>query len=301
MSIASGSLSAELELFLQGGLGNQLIQHAYAFALSRATSRSLVVNPILLSPLWAWIRGITYRPPFVWGPSRSLQFQSLPVQVAKFLLFTVAKKTSYIISDQVPHSSIGELIGSRHHLPWLPMHGYFQRTESFGEDAYPFWCSLAFKLGQRMGSHLCEEPHIVAHVRLGDYLLPQNQHIYCAVNLERQLLSALQWRDRLGGREPIHVITDDHSTFYKICPRSFASQLYLLEPRNSGQDFLRLCQYRHIVASNSTFSLCAGQISSILSGSSSTTLLPRHWFRDAEMNGRQFAEWSRLPFVEDFW
>ena len=294
-------MSANLELFLQGGLGNQLIQHAYAFGLARRTSRNLILNPILLSSIWARLRGITFRSRFVSADWDHFEVEALPMQLMKFIMFSFSKRRSPCVSDQLSHSLVQQLLRDGHKLPWIPMHGYFQRSEAFGLDVSPFWRSLAFKLSSRSDWSISDPKSVVVHVRLGDYLLPQNVRLYARLDLEKQLLTAIQWRDRLGGVEPVHIMTDDYLVFKQLCPSSLMSHLYLLGPQDAEQDFLRLCQYRNIIASNSTFSLCAGAISSVLAGGLRTTMLPFSWFRDPLQNSLQYVEWSQLPFVECFW
>jgi len=294
-------LSTILELFLQGGLGNQLIQQAYAESLVRRSGSSLRLNLSLLSPAWAALRRVSYRERAHWVKDDFSEIQPWPRQLFSLLCFYHSRQRGSSIHDGVSDASALTLLGALRGPGWIPLLGYMQRAQAFGPFANCFWTRLAQRLHRQhqLQPYPCNQ--VALHVRLGDYLLPQNQHLYAPLAIQQQLHAAFAWREHLGGEHPLHVITDDPVSFNKLCPDSFRSDVHLLSCGDSKTDFLALACHRRIVASNSTFSLCAGKLSAMLWDEAGTTLLPRYWYRESVRDAEQQREWCQLDFVVDVW
>jgi hypothetical protein len=294
-------LATTLELFLQGGLGNQLIQQAYAQSLVRRSGASLRLNPLLLTPGWAALRRVTYRPRTSWLGIDCPETRSSPRQWLHWFRFYRARRRGRALHDGVADKQALALLRAATAPSWIPLLGYFQRAQAFGPAADGFWTGVAERL--RLQHHLrpCPLDQVALHVRLGDYLLPQNQRLYAPMFIDQQLQVALSWREQLGGKHPLQVITDDPVAFQRLCPVAHRGEVRLSASSDSQTDFLALACHRRIVASNSTFSLCAGKLSSKLWGDAGTTLLPRHWYRESSRDAVQQHEWRQLEFVVDVW
>ena len=294
-------MATTLELFLQGGLGNQLIQRAYAHSLVERSGVRLRINPFLLSPGWAALRRVSYRPPIPWMSRAGQELRPWLRQASHWLRFYVARHRGMALHDGIPDEQVLALLSTAHAPGWFPLLGYVQRAQAFGSAASGFWSGLADQLRHQHQLRPFPKEHVALHVRLGDYLLPQNQRLYAPLAIEQQLLAALAWRERLGGIEPLRVITDDPASFSQLCPDAHRSEVRVMASSDPQADFLALASHRHIVASNSTFSLCAGKLASVLWGVAGTTLLPRHWYREPLRDAVQQQEWSQLGFVVDLW
>jgi hypothetical protein len=294
-------LATTLELFLQGGVGNQLIQQAYAESLVSHSDVRLRLNPVLLSPAWAALRGVTFRQHSGWLGGDASETRPWLRQWFQLCRFYLARPRGLVVHEGLSDDQVQALLTTDPPPGWLPLLGYFQRAKAFGPAAEGFWVRLAERLRHEHQLRPHPEGQVALHVRLGDYLLPQNQRLYATAAIEQQLHAALTWRERLGGQAPLQVVTDDPVVFRRLCPEAYRGTVRLLASRDPQEDFLALCCHRRIVASNSTFSLCAGKIASILWGEAQTILLPRHWYREPSRDGHQQQEWGQLTFVVDRW
>lgn len=294
-------MATTLELFLQGGLGNQLIQRAYAHSLVHLSGASLRLNSLMLSPGWAALRRVAYRPRTPLLTADGTKPCPRYIQGLNLLRFYLARNRGLALHEGISDDQALGLLRAAKSPRWLPILGYFQRAQAFGPDADGFWSGFAERLLRDF--RLQPRPHgqIAVHVRLGDYLLPQNQRLYAPLAIQEQLRAALSCRESYGGNHPLQVITDDPKTFLHICPEAYLEEVKLLATKDPQADFLALSSHQTIVASNSTFSLCAGKLASILWGQPRTTLLPVRWYRDPLKDSSQKHEWNQLDFLVDFW
>ena len=290
-----------LELFLQGGLGNQLIQHAYAVSLVRRTNSRLRLNPLLLSSGWAMFHRVIYRPRISWFDCDFPVTRPWPRQCLHWLRFKFAGKRGLVLHDGICDEETISLLRADKCPRWLPLLGYFQRAQALGPEADGFWEVLAERLQRQHLLRPYPPAQVAVHVRLGDYLLPRNQLLYAPLAIDQQLCAAMAWREQLGGTQPLQIITDDPLGFSSLCPDAYRQEVSMLTTSTPQMDFLALACHRHIVTSNSTFSLCASKLSSTLWGETRTALLPHHWYVDCSSDDLQQQEWSQLPFVVDFW
>lgn len=290
-------MAPTLELFLQGGLGNQLIQQAYAFSLAERSGARLRLNPLLLSSAWASLRGVTHRTRAPWLLPGCSEIRAWPRQWLHLFRFHWARRQLWALDDAVADGQALAILTDASSPRWLPLVGYFQRAQAFGLAAEAFWWPLAQLLQTQYQLHPYSHGQLAVHVRLGDYLLPQNQSLYAPVAVTEQLEIALAWREQLRSCKPLHVITDDPLTFEDSCPANFKSEIRLCASKDPQQDFLELLRHRHIVASNSTFSLCAAKLSATLWCESDSAILPPRWYRDPQRDVRQQQEWQQLDFL----
>ena len=282
-------------------MGNQLIQQAYAHSLAWRSGASLRLNPLLLSPGWAALRRVTYRscnPLLAADFSETLPWQS---QWLHLLRFYLARHRGLALHDGITDDQALTFLNAAKPSGWLPLLGYVQRAQAFGPASDGFWIRVAELLHNQYRLKPYPSDQVALHVRFGDYLLPQNQLLFAPLVIRQQLEAALVWREQLGGRDSLQVVTDDPLTFSRRCPEIYRGDVYLSTSSNALDDFLTLVRHRRIVASNSTFSLCAGKLAASLWGDVGTTMLPQRWYRDSSRDVLQQQEWRQLQFVVDFW
>ncbi len=287
-----------LELFLQGGLGNQLLQQAYAYSLAKRTGIGLIVNPLLLDTSWAGLRRIQ---------ARALAFpdlQILPLKSTRLtqwrgllnLISRLAIPKAFVVRDSLSDQRLVLKLCEKNWRQPVPMLGYFQRAHSFGGEAGVFWKSLADNL--RAQYNLKPQPigQVAIHVRRGDYLTLRGQQMYASISVGWQVEQALRWRQKLGSHAPIQMFSDDTQGALEECPASLRKEIVVHNRLTVEDDFFGLASHRHIVASNSTFGLVASQLSSLLWKEEKTAILPPRWFMNQELDGWQQAEWNDLSF-----
>ena len=291
-------MTKSIELFIQGGLGNQLIQMAYADALALTTGAEVEINPILMSRAWSLLRGVSHRAR-AWDWSRHApDVKGLPRQASGFLRFKFFSKASLQLQDTESfdqHLHRIEIAKDRARLPLL---GYFQRYESLHAKAESFWKRLSKSLYQNYHPEPFPADQIVVHVRLGDYLLPQNKRLFASVSLKRQLKAAMDLRKLRSSSLPVHLVTDDPDLLQEKLDKLPTSRDFSIYRSTSAlDDFIFLTRHRHIVGSNSTFSLCAARIARDLWGQNQTIHISPEWYLDKHQNLAMMHELRKCPFV----
>jgi hypothetical protein len=294
---------SRLVLLPQGGLGNQLIQYGYAQSLATRSSAVVQVNPVLMGASWARLRGVSFRPLSPWLAGYWPLMHGRPRRGLDLVLSKACRLQGRLLGEACNDADLVAALASAplHRRFW--MLGYYQRRQAFSADALPLWRHVASRLLAMPGLSPHSEGEVALHVRLGDYLLPQNQRLFALLTVQDLVARALSWRHQLGGCCPISLFTDSPALLAaqleQFCTTRQRAQLQIQSRASAEADFLALIQYRHIVASNSTFSLCAGQLSWLLWGDSSgpTLLLPPRWYVDEAMDIQQRHELESCLFT----
>ena len=294
---------SRVEVFLQGGIGNQLIQQAYAVSLAKRTGCLLKVNPVLLGATWARLRRVQLRT-LALPDSQVLPLVAAGWQrwrgamgLAGGLVRARPDARTNAISDDLPDNVLLELLRHQPQSSWTPMLGYFQRAQAFGTDAGCFWRALANRLIQQHNLTPAPFAQVAVHVRRGDYLLPRHQRIYAKVSVSWQVEQALRWGQQLGGNYPVQLFSDDPEGALEDCSDVLRQHIAVNLKASAEEDFLALIRHRHIVAGNSSFSLVAGQLAACLWADTHTTILPLQWFSDPALDALQLQEWCKIPFL----
>jgi len=290
-------MTTQLELFLQGGLGNQLIQLAYADSLQVRTGSRVRINPVLLHPIWSRLRSISRRQRCWPWASTLPEVSGLPRQVLGLFRLYHSRLRAGPFTDRCSDNELLEQITATGVDAWQGLLGYFQRHQVFGDPAQRFWSHLKRQLLQRHTLTPFPRGQVVAHIRLGDYLWPENQRLFARYPLSQQIRNAQQWSSQLGGPETVHLVTDDPIHLQQLLADQPSGSFAIHRGVNAEDDFLFLARHRHIVGSNSTFSLCSGRLATELWGEPHVLTIPSRWYVDPVWDDQIQCEWSQCPFV----
>lgn len=282
-----------LILLLQGGLGNQLIQSAFAFYLSRKYKQKLILSKTLYHPI---VRTLY---PFITPrtPSKLLNTIKhsylldylcfLPLILIRLKLSPLPLTTDTV---QIPSGRYSSHI----FLPNLLL-GYFHLPESFSHLTLPFWKSVLAQLHPVMNSG------VAVHLRMGDYLNSANSTLFVRLNLVDLLVKSLELKSNLGIQTPISIFTDQ--------PDAVPALLHHLKPEHAESfkldnspseliSFSNLVSHQHIVGSNSTFSLTAAWLSYLHHHCSHPTFYtPPGWYLNSLNNRAMMTFLRNLPFT----
>jgi hypothetical protein len=296
-------MMAKLTILPQGGLGNQLIQYGYAQSLASRTGAVIEVNPILMSAAWARLRRVSFRPLSSWLSGYWPELQGRRRYGFDLLQSKVSKLKGRLLNDSYVDEQLINILATApsQHRYW--MLGYYQRCQAFSPEALPLWRQVSNML---LATHnLTPHPQgrIAMHVRLGDYLQRKNQKLFASLSLKSQVMRALSWRDQLGSQGPIALFSDSPTLLtaqlHQICTAQQRLQLKIHANINAESDFIAMVRHRHIVASNSTFSLCAGKLSQLLweTPQGQSLLLPESWYKNTAQNKVQMQELENCSFT----
>lgn len=290
-----------LELFPQGGLGNQLLQYSYLSAIAQATGCSTAVNPILHSRLYAKLRHISWRQQSGLLSGLHSSSDALFPKLTGLVRLKLTLRTGDCFTDEWSHESICQKLSELDDRSIIPLFGYFQRHQSLGTLSSPFWQQLASSL-KTAHSPLIPFPsgQVVVHLRLGDYRWPENQRLFFQPSPIDLLAVALEWRSRLGSNRAIAVVTDEPHTIENELLPIYEKDIKILRGGDAEDDFLLLARHRNLVIPNSTFSLCAGRLASELWGEALTVAHPGRWFLDPRADDKHQNELSRCSFCTSF-
>lgn len=293
--MTSNESIAPICLILRGGLGNQLLQLAYVHHITNLSKRKhrLYYSQLLFDGLWSIIRQNTVRRvlssvPLAAGftqynPSMKSVFRNLPRLTSLRLLTESGTALDHLAAIDT--------------LRILPIFlGYFHRSECFSPFTKSFWLHIYEVLRLSHPATPFRTNKIAIHIRLGDYLNKKNSKIYSLISVNDQVTRCLS--------HPQCDITDAKVDIFTDEPEFIAHQLYkhyrpfvnIRSTKDPIEDLMTLASYQQIWASNSTFSLCAGRISSLIHNKQ-TLVLPPRWFVSDSMNNIEMNKWRILDFV----
>jgi len=290
-------MTPRLDVFLKGGLGNQLIQMAYANSLHVRTGINVRVNPILLHPFFSHLLSISRRDHAFRSVITLNEPLSPPMQGVSLMRLCLDQLNSALVSDHQTDGQIVDQIVQTTTKPWYGLVGYFQRRQAFDRTAKRFWNHLKNQLLQYYSLRPFPRGQVVAHIRLGDYLWPENQRMFAKYPLSKQLCAAREWSESLGGSEPIHLVTDDPVNLKRLLEENGAKSFVIYQGTDAEDDFLFLAKHRHILGSNSTFSLTSAKLASELWNEPHVLRLPNRWFVDSALDAAINEELSNCSFI----
>jgi hypothetical protein len=294
---AGPAMTARLEMFLQGGLGNQLIQLAYADSLQARTGVTVRINPVLLHPIWSRLRSISRRERCWNWASACPEVTGLLRQSLGLMRLYRSRFSTGPFTDSLCDGELLQHITAKRADAWYGLLGYFQRYQAFGTPAQRFWSQLKQKLLERYCLTPFPPGQLVVHIRLGDYLWPENQRLFARYPLSQQIREAQLWSRQLGGPETVHLVTDDPFNLERLLAQKHLGSFVIHRGLSAEDDFLFLARHRHIVGCNSTFSLCSGRLASELWGEPHVLRIPSRWYVDTDLDKQIQSELEDCTFV----
>jgi hypothetical protein len=306
-----------LVLVLNGGLGNQLFQLAYA--LDKSTIYDVAINTRIgqtrpVSGIYPEI--LNYELPQeieidesqVYGVTRKLIGLFIRMRLHKFTNKTVATITNmfYIIAKKVfgNASRVFDEIHVANEIGKTDLNlsqgnqlviGYFQTFEWENSIRVKKLISeLSPKFGNKIISKYAlksqRDKPLVVHIRIGDYKLEPNFGIISRTYLEHSLLEAFKMYEY----SKIWLFSDDPSEAVKMLPKEYLSIVELIpEISNSATLTLEVMRMGHgYVLSNSTYSWWAAFLSRT---EPHIVTVPKPWFVNLpEPKGMFPNSWTRI-------
>jgi len=287
--------TAPICLFLRGGLGNQLLQFAYIHYLANASKRrySLYYSQPLFDSIWSILRFNTVRKivPLV---GLAANFSKYDPTLQSVLRILPSISCLRLLTESGTVSEHIAVLDSQRTIPIFL--GYFHRTECFSPSTHSFWLTIYEVFRATYPMTPCKTNNTAMHIRLGDYLNKKNSKIYSAVSINDQVCRCLSYRPRHIAAKKVDIFTDEPEFVAKQLESQYHPYINIRSPKDPIEDLITLASYRLIWASNSTYSLCAGRISSLIHNTQ-TLVLPPRWFVADPMNNIEMKKWQDLDFV----
>ena len=281
----------KLIVFLQGGLGNQLLQASYAYYLSQTYKLPFKLATPLLSPFfYSFFPRLTPR-----QPSHVLRkyCASNLISISSIILLLLVRlriNPFPVISDTILVPPAKKDI-----WPLCCMLGYFQNSNCFSPPTEPYWIGILDQLPS------FPTYNIGVHIRLGDYTNPTNSSIFYQVDPIALLNQALQRQRLTQHPDPILVFSDQPNSVQNLLEKHFPSHsnyFLIVREKSDLNCFSLLSHCRTIIGSNSTFSLCASWLSFLRYSRTSPSFIPPiHWYSDPFLDKTTLSFITSLPFV----
>jgi hypothetical protein len=264
-------MSKLLKIVLNGGTGNQLFQFANALNLSVLNNHHFFLEHT---------RGSR---PF------TLDWWNLDLKSKYFYTTNNLLCTKIKTVDKWGFKN--KYVNYEHHFSELPE--FFEKTEVFGyyqslnyfKDVGVFLKDFLLRNFLYEHELTLDERTVLIHIRLGDYLSPNNQHIFPTVD-DKFIDQALENMRTIINFKQIEIVTDDISTMKQLLPKTYnlASKIYDL---NSKDSFELILKSRNKIISNSTFSWWAAWLGD------GNVIAPINWFKDS--SGLRFIQNEFFP------
>lgn len=263
---------------LRGGLGNQLFQYAFAWALKERTGAPVELD--------SWH--------FTFGHARPLDLQDMPIELPispTVLPWWMKHGAATRITDRFPETTGRWLdvyfepdrpgYDSRYlSRPRRIYHGYWQCPRYFDEHREELRRQFRFRDERDVLAELARirpgwDRFIAVHIRRGDYLHPVIAAIHGMPELEYYRRERERLRAELGERRTV-FFTDD--------PDWLRDESGLLDDESvtaadflngSREEFALMRRAKGLVISNSSFSWWAAYL-----GEPEMVIAPDYWFRD---------------------
>ena len=276
-----------LVLYPQGGIGNQVVQTAYAYSLALETGNAFSCNPVLMSRVLSGLRKCTYRK--ACSLLSEYSQSSSKTRAAKGILhLKIGKLTGTVVNDNTSHKEIIERLKNLCGDQKIHCCGYFQRRQAFEGASDTFWKRLAREVEGRYSKRF--EDCIGIHVRMGDYLLASSGGIYEICGPTDLVNRGLSWKNELGLRKPLNIFTDSPDLFRVVIGADLLGECKLIDGSSDIEDFSLLSGHRFIIGSNSTFSLCAIRIAHERWSGDSHGIVPDKWYKEVMQNDQMMNE-----------
>jgi Glycosyl transferase family 11 len=283
-SVSSLLGSPVINVYLMGGLGNQMFQYAMAVALAERTGRTVNLDTRFLRMTEA---EHTHR-------EFALDAYDIHATIDAVSPMRINLMPKVRESESTPAQQLSKIPnGSIFLQGFWQSHDYFKDHRQLVSKHF----SLAGKPSPRMeefSKRVANEPHSVSiHVRRGDYVTNQAAsgfHGTCPLTYYQQAIRELK------AQFPVHcafVFTDD----VEWVTENFSIDLPFEvvapdESRTPAEDIRMMAMCRHHVIANSSFSWWGAW----LSEQNGSIVAPKRWFANEQANAEHIVpkHWIRL-------
>ena len=271
----------KVEIFLAGGLGNQLFGWATGLSLAKKLGGKLILNTSQLG-----IRRFALPKPlhrFADISEEVPAYYRTKSNLLKRIYRNIPIFNSYFEKDFNFESRFNSIAGS------VKLHGFFQSLEYFEENLETIISLINSRDNLTEQYQLLENrfpsKFVAIHFRRGDYLLNQDYHPLTTMEYYER---AMTYLDSKGCNLPRIVFSDDEVLAREAFPNyAIISQSELKDPF----DNLYFMSKAHaIIGANSSFSLWAGNFINYRDG---ICIFPKNWFGEGDMR-------DKSPVPSDF-
>ena len=263
--------SREVEVFLLGGLGNQLFGWAAGLSLAKRLECKLVLNtsqlsnrPFALPRYLHQTAEISERVPYYFRTDSQILkriYRNTPLFGSYFEKRSNFEDRFHTLKDPVK------------------LHGYFQSVKYFEENLFEFISLINNRENLTLEYLRLEsgfpDDFIAIHFRRGDYLINQDYHPLTSVEYYEKALGYLNSK---GFNQTRIIFTDDE----KLAKEAFPNEtIFTSSNLKSPFDNLFLMgKAKAIIGANSSFSLWAGLSVNSRDG---ICIFPQNWFGKSDM------------------
>ena len=263
--------SREVEVFLFGGLGNQLFGWAAGLSLAKKLECKLVLNTSQLS------NRIFALPRYLYQAAEISERVPCYYRTESQTLKRIYRNAPFFRSYFEKSSNFED----RFHTLRKPvkLHGYFQSVKYF-EENLPEFISLINNRENLSEEYLELESglprdFIAIHFRRGDYLTNQDYHPLTSLEYYEKAFGYLESKG--FGQQKI-VFTDDE----KLAKEAFPKEIIFTSSnlRNPFDNLFLMGKAKALIGANSSFSLWAGLSVNSRDG---ICIFPQNWFGKQNM------------------
>jgi hypothetical protein len=265
---------------VMGGLGNQLFQYVFGRVLSIRLKKQVYYD---ISEYYLSSTNI----------KRELVLNQFPNIIAKYVnskLVKLALKLNIAKTIREKNFSFIKFEQSPYIINYL--NGYWQDYNYINEFRTTI-CNELFMPSMVKNKYYDRIKHsnsVSLHIRLSDYLLPQNQNIYHQLSL-KYYTDSIDLINLNIGKPTIFVFSDDIEKS-KIILNSIKGEIVFVDDNSSFiEDFglMRMCS--HNIIANSTFSWWAAWLNQY---NNKTVIAPKQWYKDRVIDNIYPNKWIQI-------
>lgn len=278
---------------LKGGLANQAYQLAAARCFADRVGANLAYSDAYFS-YYRNPRGLIM--PYIYDGCLERECDSIASIIAGRIACKIQDLTPFRLPYLAGGLVVNDNIYNEYHNRWvcgIPadkacctryiLDGYFQKHLTLVESG------IIDQLSILKSTKVLEGCAI--HLRLGDYLIPPYNQVYWKVT-SGYIADAFEILSGAGLESglPVHIFSDSPELALSIVQQALpASYAVVVSGKSSLSDLRSLSSYKHMILSNSTFSLLAWYLSS-----RATAVIPRQWFLGRPTHADLFPDDPRV-------
>jgi len=283
---------------VRSGIGNQLFQFSFAYALSRKFNYELILSPIL------------YVGQFKFFIKRLLQKEVRTFQLPLMLNEDIKIVPGKNLADRLLQNEVVLLEEFRHNQGTIDayflqkkdiyLRGYWQNPELFLEYASEIRDRIKpriqFSLEYGRLSNMLDESYVGIHVRRGDFLT-NSAFGACRLNY---YLNAIKLIESKVTNPKFFIFTNDKEWVERNLASMENVKIYLTTNKQNPdiEEFYLLSQFRSIIISNSTFSWWSAYLGT---ASDKVVIAPKKWFlkKDLQVESYRLIQSNWIAIEND--